>query len=167
MEFREKPINSLYRYQIIDYKMIYDRKLMLNRNNSNTMLYGYDYENKTFKKKICNLNEIYDDIKLNDLENKFQNDTSKYEYSILEYMYNKSHKLIENTVLEITVPGNTKYNKVFERCNVVFMGNNNSKEGQNKGDVRQSGTYFCTKIIDKIVSGDKFIQVLSLNRIDY
>ena len=126
--------------------------------------------NKTYKKLEVNLDDVYGDLSLNNHENKFQEETFKYEKQLpLVDTTNrlKALELIKNTNLELIVPGNTKYNKVFQTAKIVMNGQTNSEEGRDKGDIRMSGKYLCTKIIDKVIMGTTYTQKLTMNRVDY
>ena len=72
----------------------------------------------------------------------------------------------ENTVLEIVVPGNVKYNLLWRDMDLQLEGGKMSKTTSNRGDVVLSGIYNCFKIEDKFLFGAHFIQKLSVKRVD-
>ena len=65
------------------------------------------------------------------------------------------------------MPGNTKHNKLLQVAKIVLSGNIGTTDGQDKGDVKMSGKYLCTKIVDKLIMNNTFTQKITLNRVDY
>ena len=165
--YKEMTSNDLYGFKIMEYKLLFN-------NTAETELFpktnAYIYDPST---KTMQLNEYrIDDFK--DVMNKGgvvkANQFTQGElYTTGEYILNnsryKSRVFRKNTVLEIIVPGNVEYSKLFRDMKIEMVGNINSTVTKNDGDIKLSGVYECFEIQDRII-GSKFFQKLSLYRIN-
>lgn len=83
-------------------------------------------------------------------------DTKKYEC----YLFNN------NTTMHIIVPGNIDYSILWRKVTVELIGATYTIETRKSGDVILSGIYEISRVEDKFLAGQKFIQRLTLRRIN-
>lgn len=170
--YKEISDNSLYGFMIMDYHINHNNIEKTNTVKNQTVLI-YDPRTKQMVQENSSLSDIYSEIKTTNNVTDNSQLTTGSQYTTQEYLgVNNLFKelymtYLENTSLSIAVPGNIMYNKRFQITDIILMGNPNIQEEIDTGDIKLSGKYICTQIVDKILPGQKFIQKLIINRIDY
>lgn len=167
--YTESSSNQYYGFNIMDFETINSDQSAIEP--ASTVL-AYDPSTKTMKSYSKNLDTMFNDIKSSSSSSSPQ----VSEGTIIKTQeYLTDNNLAMKTYLSylnsngvfVAVPGNVKYNEVFKLYDIILKGDINITESQNEGDVKLSGKYVCTEIVDKIIPGEKFIQKLKLNRVDY
>lgn len=169
--YKQVDSNILYGFKIIGYSMNYNSLKVTNKLPIKQTLV-YNPKTKSMDKYEQNLSTIYRDIKVTGEEDASQLTNGEFretqEYGTSDNLFLETLRTYEkSSKLEVAVPGNVKFNKTYYIMDVLLSGNQFATNSQASGDLRLSGEYVCTGIIDKIVPGEKFIQKLKLNRVDY
>jgi hypothetical protein len=135
-------------------------------------LHYFNFDTKEILDHNIILKDIYSYSKLNNFDNIGNQITTGTKYYTQQESTDKrmisdvSNAYSDNSILDVVVSGNFKYNKFYQNYNVVLIGNLEHKVGQLEGDVVMNGLYTCNKVIDRYMS-QKMIQKLSLSRIDF
>lgn len=131
----------------------------------------FDHKTKTIISSNKKLTDVISDIKLgNDDFSDIQNNTGiKLSTQVQESNDKMKHEIIDtyanNVSIDMVVPGNNKYSKIFQNAQCSFIGNMNNRKGQNEGDIPANGIYTCYEVHDKIIAG-KMLQKLVMSRLD-
>jgi hypothetical protein len=157
-----------YGFKMLEYKLQFNniRKTM-NLQKSNMLV--FDPETKSivsYDKSLTDFMENMNtggEVKNSQLTNGAQHKTKStlidtQEYQHLDYKY--------NTEMNIIVPGNLKYSLLWKQVIVKVSGSQVSIETRESGDVALSGEYQISRVEDKFLVGQKFVQRLTLRRIN-
>jgi hypothetical protein len=164
--------NGLYGFKIHDFKMNYNNILNSNIEQPVIQHQVFDIAKKSIDTTTKNLSDVYTDMKLNNKDMSSLQHTTGARYDVDVGVYIGKQKLnveniyFNNNKLEIVVPGNFKYNNVGMLVDVILKGNPTMQVQGIEGDTFHSGKYFVSKMSDRFI-GDKLIQKLVLNRIDF
>lgn len=167
--YKESAENPIYGFNIMDFKTINDDQS--NETPASDVMV-YDPSTKKMIKYNQNISDISGDIKSSTSTVNPQSSSGKVTKT-QEYL--NSNNIFMNTYLNylrtngmyIAVPGNIKYNSCFIVIDVAVKGSMSVNESMNEGDRKLSGKYICTEIVDKFLPGEKFIQRMKINRVDY
>jgi hypothetical protein len=167
---KEVTNNQFYGFSIIEYNISTNKISDVNR-VPKTKTLAYNPANKTMVSYDINYDKVFPDISINDnkvaLQQTIDEKIDTQEYLTDNGIYNNVvESYNQNNTLNVVVPGNILYNKIWYINDVLLSGNQLSVEGQKNGDVKLSGKYICKNVTDKFVPGQKFIQKLQLVRVD-
>lgn len=170
-DFIEDVENPQYGYKIVDMNIshmnAYDN-LKLPTNTS----FIYDPSKKSMLKMEANIANLYDMLKIADIDEKYIQGTNGVRSSTLEVTSSKeflARKLyftyMQNNKLIIFTYGKVEGNKLFEKRKVYLKGNTTNKTSTIDGDLNLSGDYVVLGIHDKIMN-DKMVQKIILGRLN-
>jgi len=83
-------------------------------------------------------------------------DTNKFDSVIFKH----------NTQMHLIVPGNLQYSLLYKDVDVKISGANYTVETRESGDISLSGKYQISRVEDKFIAGQKFVQRLTLRRVN-
>jgi len=167
--YTEVGQKDLYGFNIMEYKLNFNdiKKTNTESPKSNTLVFDKNTKSMTVYSKnlsdfleefnlsgIAKNSELTNGLKLKTKE--LLNDTDKYDNLI--YM--------NNTSLYIIVPGNIDYSLLWKVVDVKLSGATYTTQTRKSGDVALSGKYKIYRVEDKFISGQKFIQRLTLKRVN-
>ena len=171
-DYTELHPRAEYGFKIHETKNIYNDVYTSNSKAPIIESFYYDFDTKSCPVYVVGLGDVYDDIKINDLDVQELQTTNGIRYGTQGYSLGNSltnfvrDTYMKNNILEIVVPGNNKFNKIFQNCNIILSGNIAHVIGVSQGDIHSSGIFTCVKITDRIISG-KMIQKLELIKVDF
>ena len=163
--------NNDYVFKIQDYTQEYNNVLKHNIEKPIVEHMAYDISKKVIDRTSKNLEDVYEDIKLNDhdLTSLQHTNGMRYEtdYGVLEEKQSLElfDVFVKNDKLEVVVSGNYKYNKIAHLVKVQLKMNPYMEKYVGEGDKFHSGTYFVYGIKDKYI-GDKMLSKITLYRMD-
>lgn len=164
--------NDLYGFKIHDFKLSYNNIIDSNKVLPIVKHQYYDITKKIIDTTTNNLTDVYADMTLNNKDMSKLQHTTGEKYVVDADIFINKQKIeledvfIQNNSLTIVVPGNFKHNAVGYLAEVNLKGNVVIKAQSTEGDVFHSGKYLITSISDRYI-GDKLVQKLTLNRIDF
>jgi hypothetical protein len=159
---------DLYGFKMLEYKLQFNNiRRTMSLQKSNVM--AYNPNTKSMVSYDSHLGDFMEDmntggvVKNSQLTNGTQYktkstmiDTQKYHH--LDYKY--------NTEMNIIVPGNLEYSLLWKQVIAKVSGSQMSVETRESGDVVLSGEYQISRVEDKFLVGQKFVQRLTLRRIN-
>jgi hypothetical protein len=170
--FKEDVENVNYQYKILEFTAEYSSAYS-NLQLPSTSSFVFDPKTKAMIKLESNISDIWDNIKSSNTDEKYIQSTDILNggkcFRINEN--NSKDRLtketffhyIENTFVEIFVPGQTKGNNLLEKRGCSFKGSTLHIEGLAEGNTILGGDYIVLKIHDKIL-GNKMIHRIMLGR---
>lgn len=167
--FIQSPENPLYGFNIMEYYAAFNN-ILDTRDVPRTQWMGFNKDTKSFDYYKETFEDLQDRYKLNSNDKIQKQDlTINHKFSTKEYLINSNEynyiNQKNNTILTIFVPGNLNINILYKNIDVKLTGNPTSTETTNSGDVKLSGKYTITKIEDKFIAGQKFVQKLTLKKV--
>jgi len=159
---------DLYGFKMMEYQLQFNNIRRTN-NIKKSKIMAYNPETKSIVSYTKNLENFMDEfnlggvVKNSQLTNGTQYDTKSLMIDTQEYRH-KEYKY--NTEMNIIVPGNIQYSLLWKEVQARVSGSQVSIETRETGDVKLSGTYEIARVEDKIIAGQKFIQRLTLRRIN-
>jgi hypothetical protein len=169
--YTNNTTNNNYAFKIQDYSHEYNNILDTNIKKPIIEHLSYDIEKKVIDRTTKNLEDVYDDIKLNDKELRDLQHTTGMQYvtdiNVFEnkQMLELKNTFVKNNMSTIVVPGNYKFNKIGKLINVQLKANPYMDKYVSEGDTFHSGVYFIYGIKDRYI-GDKLVQQLKIYRMD-
>lgn len=166
--YTDKSTNQYYGFRILEFRQLNNETIK--KIEPKTRCIVYNPETKSMDVFEQNLEDIEQEIKLN--KGAKAQDTQGIKYITKEYLDNNSlfahtfNRFIKDSQLEIIIPGNIKETKLYTKFKVQISGNINIQEAQDRGNEKLSGTYICTKIVDKLINNTHFIQKVIISRLD-
>jgi hypothetical protein len=159
---------DLYGFNIMEYKLQFnDIKKTSKSQKSNTLVF-----NKNTKSMVAytkNLSDFIEEYSTGGIAHNSQLtngsglktkevlvDTDKYDNLIFK----------DNTEMNIIVPGNIDYSLLWKTVEAKLSGAKYTVETRKSGDIALSGKYQIARVEDKFISGQKFIQRLTLVRVN-
>lgn len=170
-KFSNNTDNDKYGFKIHDFRMKIGNLLSANLVKPIVQHQAFNINTKTIDTTTNNLEDVYSDMTLNNLDMSGVQHTSGQRYDVDAGVFSGKQKLeLEDTylgynILEVVVPGNVGFTDVCKKAEVVLKGNPLVNTSAIEGDVVFGGDYFISKVSDRYI-GDKMIQKLVLNRID-
>lgn len=168
--------NDKYAFKIHDFDISYNNILNMNMAYPISSNMKFDPTSRSMNSDTLNLEDVYPTMKLNDkavdpADLKLVHTVGK-KITMQEISSTDKQKLdiedvyMENSVLNIVVPGNFKYNFPGQIVEVEFKGNPIVQKASLEGDTFHGGKYFLKEVTDRYF-GDKLIQKLKLVRADF
>lgn len=168
--------NDKYGFKIHDFDITYNNILNMNMAYPISSNMKFDPTSRSMNSTTLNLDDVYPTMKLNDMAVDPSEltliHTTGQKVTTQEIMSTDQQKLeiedvyMENSILNIVVPGNFKYNFPGQIVEVEFKGNPMIQKSSLEGDTFHSGKYFLKDVSDRYF-GDKLIQKLKLVRADF
>lgn len=166
--YKQTGGKDLYGFKIMEYDLIYNNIQKTNKvQKASVQVFNKDTKSMDIYNK--SLVDFLDEFNLGgkvfnsqltygtQLKTKeYSIDTNKYTHGIYRY----------NTELHIIVPGNIQYSKLYKLVDVKMSGANYTIETRENGDLSLSGKYQISRVEDKFLVGQKFIQRLTLRRVN-
>lgn len=159
---------DLYGFKIIEYDLTYNN-IRKTQEVQKADVQVYDKSTKSIKKYTKCVLDFMEDFNTGGSVINSQL-TYGTQLKMKEYLIdtNEFDSIIfkHNTEMHIIVPGNINFSLIYKNVDVKISGANYTIETRETGDVSLSGKYQICRVEDKFISGQKFIQRLTLRRVN-
>lgn len=167
--YKQVPPHDVYGFNIISYRLKFNnlenkeipRSKFFVYNPAGKTMDHYDETFSSYKERLKIVKNNITDEQEFEVTEKFR--TQEY---LVDNTYFYYYPHMNNSILEIVVPGNIEYSKIYRIMQVDMAGNRNSLTSQKTGNIKLSGKYKCFRVQDKLVNGKRFIQKLFLYRVE-
>ena len=167
--YKQTGSEETYGFVVMEHYLTFNNIMETNKVLPKTQFIVYDNTKKLVERYDKSLSDYKESLKLSgkafnsQLTYNRRDSTQEYLVDTTKYKHLYYHN---NSQLTIYVPGNVKYSILYKKIDVYLSGNVMADDTRETGDYKVSGKYMIMGVEDKIIVGQKFIQKLSLKRLN-